>query len=229
MNIQTDMILDCKATQGLLRSLPQNMRILIHGNIVAVLFSIACIMFAGCKTSHNEDVVAAGSPNYLTNCLGEGDVVSITFQYSTNFNAVQKIGLDKMLNLQGVGQVKAAGESALQLQDQLTALYKTQAKDDPIIVRVVSTDACVYVIGAVNHPGRIPMERPMTVIEAIMEAGGFDSDRAKLSQVWVLRIEGGRQRAYQLDLKEVLEGKNDKVFYVKPFDIVRVPTKTFNY
>jgi protein involved in polysaccharide export with SLBB domain len=228
MNIQTDMILNCKATQEPWRSLPKNLKILNHGCLAAMLFLFACVTFVGCKTSH-EDVVAAGSPNYSTNCLAEGDVVSITFQYSTNFNTVQKIGLDKMLNLQGAGQVKAAGESALQLQDQLTELYKTQAKDDPIIVRVVSTEACVYVIGAVNHPGRIPIVRPMTVIEAIMEAGGFDSDRAKLSQVWVLRIEEGRQRAYQLNLKEVLEGKDDKIFYVKPFDIVRVPTKTFNY
>ena len=156
-------------------------------------------------------------------------MVSITFQYSTNFNTVQKIGLDKMVNLQGVGQVEAAGESTVQLQDQLTALYKSQVKEDPIIVRIISAEACVYIIGAVNHPGRIPMERPMTVLEAIMEAGGFDSDRAKLSQVWVLRVVNGRQRAYQLNLKRVLEGADDEVFYLKPFDIVRVPTKTFNY
>jgi len=134
-----------------------------------------------------------------------------------------------MINLQGVGQVKAAGLSAIELQDQLTALYKSQAKDDPIIVRVVTTEACVYVMGAVNHPGRIPMERPLTALEAIMEAGGFDPDRAKLSQIWVLRVENGRQQAYQLNLNRVLEGKDDEVFYLKPFDIVRVPTKTFNY
>jgi polysaccharide export outer membrane protein len=228
MNIQIDIILNCKATQGPWRTLSKNLKILIHNRLAAILFFLACVTFVGCKTSH-EDAIAAGSPNYSTNCLAEGDVVSITFQYSTNFNTVQKIGLDKMLNLQGVGQVKAAGESALKLQDQLTELYKTQAKDDPIIVRIVSTEACVYIIGAVNHPGRIPMERPMTVMEAIMEAGGFDSDRAKLSQVWVLRIEDGRHRAYQLNLKEMLEGKDDKIFYVKPFDIVRVPTKIFNY
>lgn len=221
-------LIRAKTHQESCRGLTKSHKILFQGCLAAGLMALVCVLLAGCKTSHDE-VVAAGAPNYSTNTLQEGDVVSITFQYSTNFNTVQKIGLDKMVNLQGVGQVEAAGESAVQLQDQLTALYKSQVKEDPIIVRVISTEACVYVIGAVNHPGRIPMERPMTVLEAIMEAGGFDSDRAKLSQVWVLRVVNGRQRAYQLNLKRVLEGADDEVFYIKPFDIVRVPTKTFNY
>jgi polysaccharide export outer membrane protein len=228
MNIKLDLIQVHEAHQRLCRRLTVNRKILTLGCLAVVLLSFACVMLAGCKTSDN-DVFAAGSPNYSTNCLQEGDIVSINFQYSTNFNTTQKIGLDKMLNLQGVGQVKAAGESVLQLQGQLTELYKTQAKDDPIIVRIVSTESCVYIIGAVNHPGRIPMERPMTVIEGIMEAGGFDPDRAKISDVWVLRVKNGRQEAYQLNLKRVFEGKDARLFYLEPFDIVRVPTKTFNY
>ena len=62
-----------------------------------------------------------------------------------------------------------------------------------------------------------------------MEAGGFDPNRAKLSEVTVVRIEGGRQKTFHLDLRRILRGHEEAPFYVKPFDIVHVPTKTFNF
>jgi hypothetical protein len=45
----------------------------------------------------------------------------------------------------------------------------------------------------------------------------------------VLRIENGQQQSYQVNLKKVLEGKEKTPFYLKPFDIIYVPAKTFNY
>jgi hypothetical protein len=50
-----------------------------------------------------------------------------------------------------------------------------------------------------------------------------------MSRVTVLRLEGGEQRTYRLNLKRALRGADEKPFYLKPFDIVHVPTKTFNY
>jgi polysaccharide biosynthesis/export protein len=167
--------------------------------------------------------------NYATNLLQEGDIVSITFQYSTNFNAVQKITLDGMLNLETVGPVKAAGRTVTELQTELARLYKPQVKDDVVTVKFISSGNSVYISGAVIRPGKVLMERPMTALEAIMEAGGFDPSRAKLSQVTVLRIEDGKQKAYKLDLKRALRGADERPFYLKPFDIVHVPTKTFNF
>jgi protein involved in polysaccharide export with SLBB domain len=68
----------------------------------------------------------------------------------------------------------------------------------------------------------------MTVLEAIMEAGGFDPNRAKLSEVTVIRNEKGKQTNYRVDLKKVIAGRDPNPFYVKPFDIIHVPVKTFN-
>lgn len=202
------------------------------------LLPAGCFLLAGCRSSYDEydtqmaAAVAdfrAGAPDYSTNRLQEGDVVSITFRYSTNFNTIQKIGLDGMLNLDVAGQVKAVNQTVLQLQNELTPLYQSQAKDDPITVKVVSPEAAVYVAGAVNRPGKIPMERPMTVMEAIMEAGGFDPLQANMADVLVLRVENDRERTYRLNLKRVFDGRDQSVFYLKPFDIVRVSAKTFNY
>jgi polysaccharide export outer membrane protein len=215
--------------------------------LAACLLSGAALLLAGCQSpplfynvdgilaqSANQGAVApprldARAANYATNSLQEGDVVSITFQYSTNFNAVQKITLDGVLNLETVGAVKAAGRTVVELQTELGRLYKPQVKNDVITVKLIASATSVYISGAVLKPGKVLMERPMTALEAIMEAGGFDPTRAKPSQVSVLRVEDGKQKMYRLNLKRALQGEENEPFYLKPYDIVHVPTKTFNF
>lgn len=196
--------------------------------LMAICFGLTA---SGCKSPAFSKVDLPPPPQVSsgTNVLQEGDFVSITFQYSTNFNATQKIPLDGLLNLESIGPVKASGKTPEQLQTELARLYRPQTKDDIVTVKLLAGSTGIYVSGAVFHPGRIPMERPMTAFEAIMEAGGFDPNRAKLSAVTVVRIEAGRQKIVHLDLKRVLRGKGESPFYLKPFDIVHVPTKTFNF
>jgi len=94
---------------------------------------------------------------------------------------------------------------------------------------VLASTAIIYVSGAVLKPGSVELNHPLTVIEAVMAAGGFDVSRAQLSSVSILRLEHGQQHAYHVNLKRVLAGKETTPFYLRPFDIIYVPTKTFNY
>ena len=99
----------------------------------------------------------------------------------------------------------------------------------PAAGTVISNTAAVYVTGAVLRPGRIPLDRPFTVLDAIMEAGGVDNTRAKLSSVTVLRIENGQRISRRLNLKKALEGKDPSLFYLKAYDIIYVPDKPINF
>src|SRR5882724_3930643 len=215
--------------------------------LTACLLLVGTMLTAGCQSpapvyqsdpAWGQAANGAASPlppfdsrtsTYATNSLAEGDIVSISFQYSTNFNVVQKITLDGMLNLETVGPVKAAGRTVMELQTELARIYKPQVKDDVVTVKVIASADGIYLSGAVIRPGKIPMERPMTALEAIMEAGGFDPNRANLTQVIVLRLEQGKQKSYLLNLKRALRGQDEDPFYLKPFDIIHVPTKTFNF
>jgi polysaccharide export outer membrane protein len=170
-----------------------------------------------------------GSENYSTNDLHEGDVVKISFQYSTNFDAEEKVGLDGTLNLNMVGRVMAAGRTVMELQQELTRNYQPFAKGDIVTVDLISSGAIVYVCGAVLKPGPLEMDRPLTVLEAVMGSGGFDNSRAKLSNVTVLRIVNGGQQAYHINLNRVLAGEDETPFYLQPYDIIYVPAKIFNY
>src|SRR5215831_15637083 len=90
----------------------------------------------------------AGVANYSTNTLQEGDGLNITFQYSTNFNVVQRIALDGTLNLEAIGKIRAAGKTPQQLESELIKLYEPQGGKDIITVKVTSPAATVYISGA---------------------------------------------------------------------------------
>jgi len=161
--------------------------------------------------------------------LHEGDVLQITFEGTTNLNSTVKIQLDGNINLQLIGSVKAADKSLQELRLELMERYKGQLNVPELSVSLVSNAAVVYVSGAVLRPGRIAMERPLTALDAIMEAGGFDNIRAKSSAVTVLRTENGRQEHFTLDLGKALNGEDPTPFWLRPFDIVHVPAKTFRF
>lgn len=197
---------------------------------VPLLGLMLCL--AGCQqpmpASKGSDAAAGATP-YASSQLQEGDVVRVTFEGNTNLNTLAKVQLDGSISMPLVGDVKAAGKTLPELKNDLTTQYARLLKENEISATLVSSAAIVYVSGAVLKPGRYPMDRPLTVLDAIMEAGGYDYNRAKLSEVTVLRLENGVQKYYTVNLKRTLSGADPSPFYLKPFDTVRVPEKTFNF
>jgi len=199
---------------------------------VLVMYGVLTGWVSGCASGSapsRDSAAQAGAPAYSNDVLRAGDVISITCESVTNINTVAKIPLNGKLDLLFVGPVQAAGKTAEQLQDDLIRLYSKQVRADVITVKLVQSSAAVYVVGAVRQPGKIPMDRPMTVLDAVMEAGGYDPSRARLSKVAVVRLEDGRQKTYRVNLAEVLDGKDSTPFFLKPFDTVEVPQRMINW
>ena len=157
--------------------------------------------------------------------LRESDVVKISFPANANLNTTQPIRRDGMISMPLIGEVKAAGKTPKELEKALVDLYSTQLLSKEVTVEVQSSTFPIYVTGSVLHPGRIMSDHPITALEAVMEAGGFDYVKANLKKVQVTRREAGGTRLYILNLKEVMEGKEGEPFYLKPADIVYVPEK----
>lgn len=170
----------------------------------------------------------ATSP-YTSTKLGEGDTFRVAYEGDTNMNAVVKVQLDGTITLPLIGTFKAAGLTPEELRTALMERYKKLLSVNEITVTMLTTQASIYVSGAVLKPGRIPLDRPMSALEAVMEAGGFDPRRAKGSEVILIRKEGDKQRHFKLNLKRALRGEDPSPFYVQPYDIIHVPEKRFNF
>jgi len=156
--------------------------------------------------------------------LREGDVIRISIPGAPNLDTVQAIRRDGRIALALIGEVQAAGLKPTELQDQLLKLYAPQLVSKEIMVSVVSSSFPAFVTGAVLRPGKIMADHPITALEAIMEAGGPDYTKANLKAVVVIRQEAdGKTQNHILNLKLVIEGKQNEPFFLKPSDIVYVP------
>ena len=203
--------------------------------VAAVALVALALVISGCQappsipTGSSLNALEASIPS-MPGVLREGDVIHIAFATSTNLNTAQRIQMDGNVSLQFVNNVRAAGKTPHEFAQSLEKLYQAHLRGmEPITVSVISNAAAVYVTGAVLRPGRIPLERPLTVLDAVMEAGGVDNSRAKLSGVTVLRVENGQRVSRRVNLKHTLEGKDSSLFYLKPFDTVYVPEKAINF
>ena len=157
--------------------------------------------------------------------LQEGDVVKISFPGAKEIDTTQAIRRDGKISLAMVGEVVAIGRTPTELEQDLLKLYANQLVSKEVNVLVVSSSYAVFVSGAVLRPGKIMADRPLTPLEAVMEAGGFDSAKADMTAVKVVRQEEGGTKNFTLDLKLILEGKSSEPFFLKKSDIIFVPEK----
>jgi len=155
--------------------------------------------------------------------LREGDTIRVNFPGAPNLNAVQAIRRDGKVSLSLVGEVQAAGKTPSALEKELIDLYGPQLQVKEVNVSLESSAFPVYVTGAVLRPGKIMSDRPLKLLEAIMEAGGFDYTKANTKGVRVIR---GNEH-FQVNLREVLDGKQADTFNLKPSDIVYVPERFY--
>jgi len=182
---------------------------------------LVLLLCTGCQTPKKAPLqLTSQTPSYLV----AGDVVRITFPAAPELNQTQKIGSDGTLSLPLIGEVPAAGKTVGQIQTDLARLYKPQLQDNEVLVTLDTRALPVVVSGAVQKPGKIVFERPATVLEAIMEAGGFTPE-ADLKKVSLIRIVKGEHETQIFDLRPVLKGKPTPAVYCSGGDVIYVPEK----
>jgi polysaccharide export outer membrane protein len=183
---------------------------------------------SACETPTAVPPVPASGSQPEPQTISEGDVLKIEFPGSPNLDTTQQVRRDGRISMAIVGEVVVVGMTPARLEKHLVSLYSTQLVSKEVTVTVVSSSFSVFVTGAVVRPGKIQPDHPITALEAVMEAGGFITDKADAKAVVVVRQENGGTRNYKLNLKDILDGKTSSSFYLKPFDIVYVPEK-FNW
>jgi polysaccharide export outer membrane protein len=201
------------------------------GRYAGGLSVLMAFLLAGCqgpKHAQSSDVSRvktsgsqATTPPPETLTLREGDTVRITFPGSPNLNTVQQIRRDGKISLPLVGECKAAGVTPSDLEKELVKLYAPQLVTKEVNVALESSAYFVFVTGAVARPGRIMFDRPITALQAAIDAG-LDYSKANLKDVTVIRRQGGREEQRHLNLKQELQGRGGEPFYLQPSDIVFV-------
>ena len=194
---------------------------------VSLGLALLLVCVAGCQTAPS--VAPTDTIPFSTAVLREGDTIKIAFPGAPALDTAQQIRRDGKITLSLGGEIVAAGKTPADIEKEVLKLHGEQLAVKQVVVTVTSSSFPVFVSGAVLRPGKISADRPITALEAIMEAGGFDHAKANLKKVTVLREFEGQTVSYTVDMTKVLGGDpKSKPFYLKPADKIHVPQK-FNW
>jgi len=193
--------------------------------LISILTFLA-LAGVGCQSGANTTTFSSQAEVPRQVILASGDVVKLTFSAAPELNQSQKVRADGKLSLPLVGEVDASGKTVGQLQGELMQLYKSQLKNPEVTVSLEASVTRVTVSGAVAKPGTITFERPTTVFQAIMEAGG-PTAFGNLRRVRLFRTINGVHKSQVFDLHRLLNGEETKPFYVRDGDVINVPQSTF--
>ncbi|MES2987778.1 MAG: polysaccharide biosynthesis/export family protein [Pseudomonadota bacterium] len=148
--------------------------------------------------------------------LGSGDKVRLTVYNEDTLSGEYEVDGSGNLSIQLIGTISAAGKTLPEVKGVVEARLKDGYMVNPSIALEVLNYRPFYVLGEVKEPGKYPFVSGMTVLNAIVLAGGY-TYRGKKDKAYVIR-------ASDPEKKEIMLGPNSVIM---PGDIVRIPERIF--
>ncbi len=168
---------------------------------------------------------AAQFPEYQ---LGFGDVLEVKFFNNPRFDETVAVRPDGRISLEKMNEVFVLGMTPAQLDSLVSAAYAQFVLNPEVTVFVRQFGASqIYVLGEVKSPGGHPLQKDMTLLQALTAAGG-PTQTAKLKSVLLLRPGANREiHALRLDLSDALHMNSGAVrspaLHLQAQDVVYVP------
>jgi polysaccharide biosynthesis/export protein len=191
---------------------------------LSTLLIFAALACGGCQTQWPPLPNPPGPKTAVR--LSPGDTIKVTFAEESDLDQTEKIRRDGKISLPLIGEVTAAGKRVMDLQHELVSRYESRLDNPEVLVTLESGTATVIVSGFANKPGKIEFDRPKTVYQVIMEAGGA-SDYGSLSNVHLTRIINGEQRTETINLRSTVRGEPTLPKYVQDGDVIYISRSWF--
>jgi len=157
--------------------------------------------------------------------IGPDDVLSVNVWKEPEISQTVTVRPDGKISLPLAGEFVASGLTPDQLQAVITQRLEglMSRPNVTVIVHEVKSQRIV-VVGQVAKPGSYTLQNPMTVLDAIAQAGG-PLDYAKLKSIYVLRVApDGHPTKLPFNYKDVIKGHNlAQNVRLQPSDTIVVP------
>jgi polysaccharide export outer membrane protein len=201
-------------------------RLLIVGGLLALA---ACVTTTGSQQAPKLNPQAQAVTAYR---IGVDDEVKVSVWQNPGLDVSVPVRPDGKISVPLVGDIEAGGrtpeEVAADIQDKL----KTYVRDPQVTVILTQLRSHEYlsrvrVTGAVHQPVSVPYRQGMTVLDAVLAAGGTNQFAAADSTE-LYRKEGEGTRAYAVRLDRILQkGDLSTNYPVAPGDVITVPERVF--
>ena len=157
--------------------------------------------------------------------IGIGDVLEITTWKEPDFSREEVlVRTDGKISFPLVNDFPAAGLSPMELKYNLEKALKAYVSHPVVTVHVDDpVSQKFYILGEVMNTGEYPLVKHLTVLQAFALAGGF-TEWASKKEIILLRHEGGKDRIYRINYKEITKGQDfSQNLKLKADDTIIVP------
>ncbi len=158
----------------------------------------------------------ASAPEHPAYRLATGDKVHVIVYGEDDLGGDFDVDGNGFVRLPLIGQVKATGLSAQELEGRIAAALGDGYLQQPRVNVEIIGYRPFYIIGEVNKPGQYPYVNDMNALNAIALAGGY-SGKSEDGIVYVRRAGETEERRMRADQSTLIH----------PGDVVRVPTSLF--
>jgi polysaccharide export outer membrane protein len=156
--------------------------------------------------------------------LRQGDLIQVSVWGEDKLQKESLVLPDGNITYPLAGRVEVVGLTSTEVEKRIADKLKAYLPDPQVSVVIVSiTGNIAHVMGKVLKPGQVLMTGPMTVLDALSMAGGFDKF-ANRNGIKVLRKTPQGQKAIPIYYDQLLNGQNlDNNITLIPGDTILVP------
>jgi polysaccharide biosynthesis/export protein len=199
----------------------------LFSRITKIELSLLTILWIGLGTTlfaqktGSSNTIQGSDPAYI---IQPDDSLEIFVWKEPDLTRKVLVRPDGKISFPLIQDLKAAGDSPAELKNSIEKMLQVYLKEPNVTVIVDNIRSYkVFVVGKVQRPGSLSSERPISVLQALSLAGGFQ-DFAKKSDITILRNSTGQNFVLPFDYPNVVRGrKPDENITLQAGDVVVVP------
>jgi polysaccharide export outer membrane protein len=164
--------------------------------------------------------------------IGVDDRVQVTVWRNPELAVTAPVRPDGKISVPIIGDVQAGGQTPSEVAETIRKRLSEYIREPNVAVILTELRSHefltrVRVTGAVRTPRSMPHRQGMTVLDAVLEAGGV-SEFASPNRSRLFRKTKEKTEVFQIDLGDILrKGRLETNLLLAPGDVITVPERLF--
>jgi len=164
--------------------------------------------------------------------IGVDDVLMVNVWKNPDLSVTVPVRPDGRISIPLVGDIVAGGKEPMVVASEIKTELEKFIREPQVTVMLTQLRSHefisrVRVTGAVNTPSSLPYRQGMTVLDALLQAGGAN-DFASANAASLYRSENDSITQYDVYLSDIIHsGQLETNYVLLPGDIITVPERLF--
>ena len=193
--------------------------------MIRKLLSPCCLLIC-CAAAHSQNRELLSAPRYH---LRANDVLKVSYHLTPELDATVSVQPDGFVVLPQIGEVKLTGLDLQQATQAITDKAAQRLNHPELTVEITEFEKPHFFVGGrVGKPGEYTLNGPLTALQAIQIAEGFQ-ESAKQTRVILIRpIGDGLGETHVLDLRRTAKQGKTTEFLIQDGDTLVVSESKLN-